>query len=73
MDQTVAYLPELPTIRYYSKHSILSNSPASVDQCKLVDSSAGEETLNTIINPKHLVSKGANSNPRTKRNVAKVC
>ena len=72
MDQTIAYLPELPTIRYYSKPTILSNSPASVDQCKLADSSSGEETLDTIINPKGLVSKSSNSYPRTKRSASKV-
>ena len=70
--QTIAYLPQPPAIRYYSKPALHSNSPTSVDQCKLIDSTTGEDNADTIINPLGLTTKGSISNPRTRRNLRKV-
>ena len=72
LGQTIAYLPQPPAIRYYSKPGLYSNSPTSVDQCKLIDTTTGEESDDTIINPLGLTSKGSVSNSRTKRNLRKV-
>ena len=72
LGQTIAYLSQPPAIRYYSKPALHSNSPTSVDQCKLIDTTTGEESDDTIINPLGLTAKGSVSNPRTKRNLRKV-
>ena len=72
LGQTIAYLPQPPAIRYYSKPALHSNSPTSVDQCKLIDSTTGEDSADTIINPLGLTTKGSVSNPRTRRNLRKV-
>ena len=72
LGQTIAYLPQPPAIRYYSKPGLYSNSPTSVDQCKLIDSTTGGESADIIINPLGLTTKGSLSNPRTRRNLRKV-
>ena len=72
LGQTIAYLPQPPAIRYYSKPGLYSNSPTSVDQCKLIDSTTGGESADIIINPLGLTTKGSLSNPRTRRTVRKV-
>ena len=70
--QTIAYFPELPAIRYYSKPSMHSNSPSSIDECKLTSSKGGEEAVDAIINPKQLTARSNNANRRSKRDVIKV-
>ena len=64
--QTISYLPELPSIRYFPK---VSNP---VGQCELAESIIDQAPQINIINPKNLTSRNNNNRQRWKREAVKV-
>ena len=69
MDQTITYLPELPSVRYFSKQVIATNSPNPIDRCHL-HSDSGQS--NKLINPQGLTSRNNDNQQRGKRDTYKV-
>ena len=74
MGQSVLYLPELPSIEYFSKASLISNpSTNTIDRCEVAESSDSQVTNDNLINPQNLAARNDIHRPRGKRDtISKV-
>ena len=72
MGQTISYLHELPSIRYFSKSSIITNSPNPIGRCELAKDDTRQEGSFNIINPKSLNPRNSNNQHRGKRDTTQV-
>ena len=70
MGQTISYLHELPSIRYFSESSIIVGSV--IGHCELAKDDSRQEGSGNIINPKSLTPRNSNNQHRGKRDTSPV-